>query len=331
MSGAERAAALLVALGPKIASDIMKHLDDESIEKITREIARIDKLNPDEREDLIGEFLINLRKEKRRVQGGEEKARELLVRTFGTDKADEILNKFTEADVDKEFEYLKEIEDDILLSFIKDEHPQTIAVTMTFLHPEKSAFILKSLEKDLAKEVAIRLAKMVSVTPEAVVGIAKTIRKKYKEYLEQNQGLSTGGVDTLVTILGHMSGSDEKQIMSTLDSVMPSISGQIREKIFAFENIVTLSNQDIRVLIDEVNDDHLIAMALKGAGDDIRFKFLRNMSRNRATDILGDMDVMGPVRIKEVEDCRGAIIDIMKALHENGAISLQHGDNVLID
>ncbi|OHD65770.1 MAG: flagellar motor switch protein FliG [Spirochaetes bacterium RBG_13_51_14] len=326
MSGVERAAALLVALGPRVASEIMKHLDEESIEKLTQEIAKIDRLSPHEREELIGEFMIDLRKEKQRLRGGEGTAREILVRTFGTDKADLILSKFSNVDVDKEFASLNEIEDEVLISFLKDEHPQTMAVALSFLAPEKSAAVMKSLKPETTKEVAIRLARMDRVMPDAVAGIVRTIKKKYQEYRKKNQGLSAGGLDTLIDILRHLPGEDERNIVKDLDIALPAISLQIRDRMYAFENVVNLTNNEIRILIDEIRDDHLLAKALKGAGDDVRFKFLRNMSQNRATDILMDMDAMGAVRLFEIEDCRRRIVSIMRSLNDNGVIDLRGGE-----
>jgi flagellar motor switch protein FliG len=328
MTGVERAAALLVALGPKTAAEIMKHLDEDSIEKLTAAIAKIDRLSPVEREDLIGEFLIDLRKEKRRLRGGEGTAREILTKTYGEDKADQILSRFVNIDVDKEFADLSEIEDEAIVSFLKDEHPQTIAVAMSFLAPEKSAKVMKALSTEATKEVALRMARMDHVMPEAVAGIVRTIKKKYQEYRKKNQGLSAGGLDTLIGILRHMPNEDEKKIVEDLELAMPAVSGQIRDKIFSFENAASLSNSEMRLLIDEIGDDHLIAVALKGADDDVRFKFLRNMSQNRATDILAEMDAMGAVRKTEVQDCRNKIVGIMKALDDNGIIDLRGGEMV---
>ncbi len=325
MSGVERAAALLVAMGPKVASEIMKHLDDASIEKITTEIAKIDRLSPQEREELIGEFLIDLRKEKRRLRGGEGAARDILTKTFGEGKADQILSKFTNIDVDKEFANLNEIDDQALISFLKDEHPQTIAVAMSFLAAEKSAAIMGALERPKAKEVALRMARMDKVMPEAVAGIVKTIKKKYQEYQKKNQGLTAGGLDTLIEILQHMPGDEERMIIEDLEIAMPNVSSQITEKIFTFENVLNLTNQEIRVLVDAIGDDALIARSLKGAGDEVRFKFLRNMSQNRATDILNDMEIMGVVRLTEVEDCRKKIESVMRTLDDNGVINLRGG------
>ncbi|TFH37881.1 MAG: hypothetical protein E4G96_11030, partial [Chrysiogenales bacterium] len=240
-----------------------------------------------------------------------------------------ILSKFSAVDVDREFAEMNEIEDEALVSFLKDEHPQTVAVVLSFLAPAKSAAVLQSLGSVAMKEVAVRMARMDRVVPEAVAGVVKTIKKKYRDYQRRNDDLVTGGLDTLVDILKHMPGDDERQIMDDIEAALPNVSRQLRDKIFAFENVVNLNNGEVRILIDEIKDDHLIALALKGAGDDVRFKFLRNMSQNRATDILMEMNAMGSIRLTEVEDSRRKIVSIMRALDDNGAIRLRGGETLV--
>ncbi len=324
MTGAEKAAALMVALGPDAAAEIMKHLDEESIQRISREIAVVERLTPREREDLIGEFLIDLRKRKKTVQGGENVARELLLASFGEEKAAGILKKLTRQNLEKGFEFLAGIEPDVLYSFIQGEHPQTIAITLAHLPAARAAEVLKLLPPADAKEAALRMARMEKTSPDAVLEIARVIRKKYEKLQQSGRRFeAAGGVDALVSILGHMSGEQEKKLMDHFDGSMPEISHEIRERIFTFDNIANLSNQEMRVLIDELHDDRVIAMALKGAGDEIRFKFLRNMSRNRATDILAEMDALGPQRLGDIQEARDYIVGHMKRLDIEGTISIR--------
>ncbi|MBN1531022.1 MAG: flagellar motor switch protein FliG [Spirochaetes bacterium] len=324
MNGVERAAALLVAMGPSIAADILRHLDEDSIEKITVEIARIDRLSPEDREELIGEFLIDLRRAARGAQGGESKAKRILEDAFGNTKAQEILRKVKPIDVKEEFDRIREIEPDVLFSLIKDESPQTIAVTMSYLPAEKSAVILKSLSRERAKDVALSMAVKKSIPPDILARVAQTIHRRYEEFSRRQRGLSkAGGVNTLIDILGHMTGDEERKILHSLDISMPEISEQIRDAIFTFEQIVHLTNTEIRILIDELGDDMTLARALKGAGDDVRFKVLRNMSQNRATDIINDMNALGPMRLSEINENRDKIMAMARTLHENGVISFK--------
>jgi flagellar motor switch protein FliG len=323
MTGTEKAAALLIALGPAVAAQILQHLDEESINKISLEISRIEKISVGDREELIGEFLLGLRKHRKVVQGGENVARELLNAAFGEEKASQVLKNLTRQNLEKGFEYLKNIDSSVLVSFLQHEHPQTIAVAMAYLPPQKSAEILQELAPITAKEVALRMARMDKTSPEAVLEIARVIRRKYEESQAGRAYESVGGIDTMVSILNYMSGDHEKRIMGYFDAALPVLSQEIRDKIYTFENVANLTNQEMRLLIDEIDDDILVAKALKGAGDEIRFKFLRNMSRNRATDILTEIDVMGPTRLSEIQEARDQIAVIMRDLNESGLITLR--------
>jgi flagellar motor switch protein FliG len=332
MSGVEKAAALMVALGPDVASDIVKHLDDDSIKKITVEIAKIDRLSVEEKEELIGEFLLDIRKNKGAVYGGENIARDLLVNAFGDEKAKDLLGSLSKKDLERGFNFLNEIDTEILVSFLQNEHPQTITVTMAYLPPSKSAEILKSLPPSIAKDAAKRLAKMEKTSPEAVLEIARVLRQKYDKYKSTNQSLeATGGVDTLASIMSYISGDQERILMDHLERTLPDISIQIREKMFIFELVLNLSNREMRMLIDEIKDDIMIARALKGAGDEIRSKFLKNMSRNRAANLLNDIDAIGPVKVSEIQASRDYVVSVMKRLNEEGTITVRKEKELFIE
>lgn len=332
MTGIERAAALLVALGSETASDVLKHLDDDSIEKLTVEISKIGRLSALEREDLIGEFLIDLKKENRKIKAGEDTARELLSRAFGTEKAEDIIKKLEGMDLEQQFEFLIEADTDIVVNLLKNEMPQTIALTLGYLPPPKAGAIIKNLPRETAKAVAIKMAKMKKSSPEAAASIAKILKKRYDDYLKTNQKLfNEDGFRSLIEILTHMSGSAEKKLLDELQGTMPEISDEIRSRVFNFENIASLSNKDVRLLIDEINDDHLIALSLKGAGDQIRFKFIRNMSQNRATDILHEMEALGAVRLDEVIETRSRIVAIMMNLDENKKITVRRSGEIYVE
>lgn len=327
LKGAERAAALLVALGPETASEILKHLDEEQVERISTEIARIDRLSPDEREDLIGEFMIELKRSQGSVQGGRDRARDLLKEAFGEEKADSLLNKLSKEDFEKGFEFMHDIDSKIAAELLKTEQSQTIALTLSCIKPEKSADIIKNLPEDVARSAAVKIAQLGRFSPEAAMIVAKSLKEKYKKFMEQNSGFTERpGFDSLINILTHLDSQSERNLLSGLEIENPDISSSIRERIFTFENIVNLNNPEIRILIDEISDDELLALSLKGAGDEIRFKVIRNMSRNRASDILENMDVMGPVKLTEVQEARSQITSIMRRLHNNGEIDLRKDD-----
>ena len=323
MNGVERAAALMVALGPDIASDILKNLDESSIESLTIEMAKIQNLNDKDREELIGEFLIDLRKNRSNLVAGEFKAKELLDDAFGKEKADVILKKVKTRDLHEQFDFLNDVPSDVIFSFIANENPQTIAVILQYIKKELAGAILKLFPSATATDIAIKIAKTQAIVPEAIIGIVEALKIKYEEYRKKTEGfLESGGINSLVNIMQHMKGEDESNIIKNFDIIDPELSGKIREKIFSFENILLLSNNEIRILIDEINNDFIFAKSLKGAGDNIRIKVLRNMSQNRATDVINEMNQMGAIKLSEVESARKEIVFAMRLLHENGVITI---------
>ncbi|HOV08522.1 MAG TPA: flagellar motor switch protein FliG [Spirochaetota bacterium] len=324
MTGTEKAAALLVILGAEIAAEIMKHLDEESIEKLSKEMIKMQSLPPEEKEELIGEFIIELKRNSKNLYGGKNRAKRLLSDTFGEEMAEELIKKIENRDAESAFKFIENIPDGDFINLIKDEPPQVIALIMKYIDPKKGGKLLKSLDTKVAKDVALRLAKLKGHSAEAAVAVARAIKKRYNEYKKQSSdGLMAGGIDSLLSIISHMSSEQEKKLLNNIDISIPEISRELAERIFTFENVANLTNVEMRILIDEINDDYLIAKALKGATDDIKFKFLRNMSQNRATEIINEMNLMGPVRLSEIEECRAKIVDIMRYLEENGVITLK--------
>ncbi len=323
MTGLERSAALMIAIGADAASSILKYLDEDIVNKIAIEISKIGEISPEDKEDLIGDFIIETNKIKNTVVDGENVAASILRAAFGEEKTSEILNKLTKKDLEKGFEYLGNIDSNILTNLIQNEHPQTITVALSYLPPEKSADILKNISPDLAKDIIKRMAKIDKVTPDAVMEISRVIRKKYENIKETDNVFDkTDGIKTLVNIMGQMNYTQEKQLLDHFEIRNPDLYKEIRENIFRFTNILTLSNQEIQLLIDEIHDDHVIVIALKGAEDEIKFKFLRNMSANRATDLLREFDKLGPLRLSEINDARNRIVSIMRSLNDNGVINV---------
>ncbi len=332
MTGTEKAAALLVLLGPDLASEILRHLDEDSIEKLSAGMVRMQSLPDEEKEDLIGEFIIELKKNSKNTVGGINLARKMIVDAFGEEKADELVKKIESRDTDSSFKFLNELEDTMLLSLLKDEQSQIIALVLKFIAPGKAGMILKNLPPDKSRETGVKLARMKNPSAEAAVSVARALKKRFRniQKIDDEHGI-VGGLESLASIMSYMTSEQERNLLSGIDISVPNISKDIMEMIFTFESIVSLSNKEIRILIDEINDDFTIAKALKGAEDDIKFKLLRNMSQNRAEGILSEMSAMGAVRKKDVDECRDIIIDIMRELNENGVIVLRRDGEVYVE
>jgi flagellar motor switch protein FliG len=324
MNGIERAAAFLTVIGEEAASEIFKNLDDDSIIKLAEEMAKIKSLSAADKEDLIGEFYLALRDEASNEIGGPGKARRFLESAFGFEKANEIFYKLKIKNVGKEFDFFKEVDPEIAAMLMKDEMPQTIAVALFHLPPELAVQIMKAFPLELKKSVAVKLAKINKIAPDAALRIAEKLKERYlKQVQDGGQLAESGGIDNLAQILNYMSYSSERQLLKNLDEIVPDISNQVKNKIYSFDQILDLSNRDIRLLIDHVGSDKLIALALKGLGDDIRFKFFRNLSENRAKDMLEEIKILGMIRASEVEEARDYIIQTMRRLDESGLISIK--------
>lgn len=332
MSGIEKSAMLLITLGADVASKVLARLDQETIFKISQEITKLDDITLEDKEELIGEFLLDLRKNKGSIRGGENVAKDILKSAFGEDKAEEIISNFSYTDIDKEFMFINNIDPGTLASLLENEHTQTITATLFYLSPTQTAGILKNLPINLSKDIIRRMATMKKPAPRAVQETVRVIKNRYEKLKETSRKTEkTDGINILVDIMNRMNPDQEKKLMHYFENKLPQISLKIKERIFNFENILNLSHHEIRILIDELNDDTLIAKALKGAGDEIRFKFIRNMSRNRATDILDEMDRMGPVRLAEINEARNTIVRMMRLLNDNGTITIRKEQEIMIE
>ncbi len=332
MTGTEKSAMLLVILGAEVSSRILAYLDEKTVFAIAQEIAKIGDLTMEEKEDLIGDFLIDFKKNKGALFGGENVARDILKAAFGEEKANNILNNITHIDVEKGFTFLKNIDPDILTALLSKEHPQTITAALYYLSPIQNAKILKNLPTELSKDIIKRMAKIEKPSPGAVLEIVRNLRNKYEKLrAPANNPEKADGISILIDILNQMNPDQEKKLMNFFDLKLPLISLKIKEKLFGFEAILQLTHREVQILIDEINDDFIVAKAIKGAGDEIRFKFLRNMSQNRASNILSEMDRMGPVRLHEINEARNSIVRIMRTLNDNGAIIVRKEKEQMVE
>lgn len=332
ITGIKKSAMLLIALGSDVASKILSYLDESTVFKLAQEIAKVPDLTIEDKEEIIGEFILDIKKNKDALYGGEHVAKDILNVAFGEDKAEEILSSLTHMDVEKGFTFLHTIDPETLASLLEKEHPQTITATLYYLTPEQTANILKILPSHLSKDIVKRMAKMEKPSPKAVIEIVRVLKNKYEKLRQSGSKVEKNdGINTLIDIMSQMDPAQERKLMDYFEVKLPDISEKISEKLFSFENILYLTNKEVQVLIDEINDDYLIAKALKGAGDDLRFKILRNMSQNRATDILNDMDEMGPVRLIKIEEARSMIIRIMRMLNDSGYITIRKEQEKLVE
>ena len=323
ISGLQKASILLIALGPEKSATIFKHLKEDEIEELTLEIANTRSITPQIKEEVIDEFYEVCLAQQYIAEGGIGYAKELLEKALGADKAMDVIGKLTASLQVKPFEFIRKAEASQLLNFIQDEHPQTIALILSHLPLSQAAIIVSSLPPDRQADVAKRIALMDRTSPDVVKEVERVLESKLSSLVNQDYTI-IGGVDAVVDILNAVDRSTEKHIMETLEIEEPELADEIRKKMFVFEDILLLDDRAIqRVLRDVDNND--MALALKSANEQVQASIFNNMSKRLAVMIREDMEFMGPVRMKDVEEAQQKIVNIIRKLEDSGEIVISRG------
>ena len=330
MSGLQKAAVLLIALGPEKSALIFKHLKEEEIEELTLEIANTRSVTPQLKEDVINEFYQVCLAQQYIAEGGISYAKELLEKSFGAERAKDVIGKLTASLQVKPFEFIRKTDATQLLNFIQDEHPQTIALILSYLSASQAALIVSALPPDRQADVAKRIAVMDRTSPEVIKEVEKVLESKLSSLVNQDYTI-IGGVDSVVEILNTVDRGTEKHIMETLEIEEPELADEIRRKMFVFEDILLLDDRAIqRVLRDVDNSD--LAISLKGSNEEVQNAIFNNLSKRLAVMIKEDMDFMGPVRMKDVEEAQQKIVNIIRKLEDSGEIVISRGggDEIIV-
>ncbi len=323
ISGTQKAAILLIALGPEKSSTIFKHLKEEEIEELTLEIANTRSVTPQVKEEVIDEFYQECLAQQYIAEGGISYAKELLEKALGNEKALDVIGKLTASLQVKPFEFIRKTDAGQLLNFIQDEHPQTIALILSYLSAAQAALIVSALPPNRQADVAKRIAVMDRTSPEVIKEVEKVLESKLASLVNQDYTI-IGGVDAVVDILNTVDRGTEKHIMETLEIEEPELADEIRKKMFVFEDILLLDDRAIqRVLRDVDNND--LGLALKGANEQVQTVVFNNMSKRLAVMIKEDMEFMGPVRMKDVEEAQQKIVNIIRKLEDSGEIVISRG------
>ena len=323
LKGIQKAAILLIALGPEKSSLIFKHLKEDEIEDLTLEIANTKSVTPQVKEKVINEFYEVCLAQQYIAQGGIGYAKELLDKALGADKALDVIGKLTASLQVKPFEFVKKTDASQLLNFIQDEHPQTIALILSYLSAGQAATILSALIPEKQAEVARRIATMDRTSPDVIKEVERVLESKLSSLVNQDYTI-IGGVDAVVDILNTVDRGTEKHIMETLEVEEPELADEIRKKMFVFEDILLLDDRAIqRVLRDVDNND--LAIACKGSTEEVQNAIFSNMSKRLAEMIKEDMEFMGPVRMKDVEEAQQKIVNIIRKLEDSAEIVISRG------
>ena len=330
ITGVQKAAILLISLGPERSAGIFKHLKEEEIEELTLEIANTRSVSPTVKDNVINEFYEVCLAQQYIAEGGIAYAKELLEKALGTEKAMSVISKLTASLQVKPFEFVRKTEASQLLNFIQDEHPQTIALILSYLSAGQAAQVLSALPPDKQADVARRIAVMDRTSPEIIREVENVLEAKLSNLVNQDFTI-IGGVDAVVDILNSVDRGTEKHIMESLEIEEPELADEIRKKMFVFEDILLLDDRAIqRVLRDVANDD--LTLALKGGNEQVQAAIFNNMSKRLAVMIKEDMEFMGPVRMKDVEEAQQKIVNIIRKLEDAGEIIVSRGggDDIVV-
>lgn len=330
INGLQKAAILLIALGPEKSASIFKHLKEDEIESLTLEIANTRSISPQVKEDVLNEFYEVCLAQQYIAEGGITYAKDLLEKALGSEKAVDVINKLTASLQVRPFEFVRKTDASQLLNFIQDEHPQTIALILAYLPSGQAASIVASLPPEKQADVAKRIAVMDRTSPDVIKEVERVLERKLSSLVNQDYTI-IGGVDAIVDILNTVDRGTEKHIMETLEIDEPELADEIRRKMFVFEDIMSLDDRAIqRVLRDVDNND--LATALKGANEEVQGVIFRNMSKRLAAMIQEDMEFMGPVRLKDVEEAQQKIVNIIRKLEDSAEIVISRGggDEIIV-
>lgn len=320
----QKAAILLVSITPDIASDILKKLDDRAIETITLDIANLGKVPSEVIDRVVHEFFEMCLAQEYIAHGGVEYAKKILERALGSARAMEIMNRLSASLQVTPFEFIWRADPNEVLNLIQNEHPQTIAIVLAHLPPEKSAQILSALPHDLQANIARRIAMTERATPEIIREVEKVLERRLVSISGQQEFANIGGVQSVVELLNRVDRGTEKTILETLEEENPELAEEIKRRMFVFEDIISLDDRSIQRILREV-DGKGLALALKTASEELTQKIYRNMSERAATMLQEDLDFLGPVRLRDVEVAQQSIVNIVRRLEEDGEIIISRG------
>jgi len=328
-TGRQKAAIFLVTIGSEISAEIFKYLREDEIETLTFEIARLETIEPEQKDAILQEFQELMMANQFISTGGIDFARELLEKSLGSQKAIDIINRLTSSLQVRPFDFIRRTDPAHLLNFIQQEHPQTIALILAYLEPQKASIIMQNLPHEQQSDVARRIATMDRTSPEVLREVERVLEKKLSTLSSEDYS-AAGGVESIVEILNLVDRASEKQIIEALEDEDPELAEEIKKRMFVFEDIVMLDDRSIQKVMREVDSQEL-AKALKSVDTEVQDKIFRNMSKRAASMLKEDMEYMGPVRLKDVEESQQKIVSIIRHLEDTGEIVIARaGEDELV-
>jgi len=323
MTGLRKAAILLVRMGKEYSSRVMAGLSDTEVEELSAEIARLGKLEPQVAGDVIDEFYA-MATTRHAGAGGMQYARELLEASLGPERAQLILDRLQASMNDMPFNFLSHADPRQLLSYVQHEHPQTIALVLAHVPSALASSILSGLAPEVQSDVAHRIAVMDRTSPDVIRQVEVALQRKLSSVLAPDELSTVGGLGPLVDIINRADRTTERLILEALEARNPEIAEEIRRRMFMFEDIVNLDDRSVQLVLRQVEPADL-ATALKGVPETVRDKVTRNLSERGRENLLEEIDLLGPVKVKMVEEAQQKIVAVIRALEDSGQIEIQRG------
>jgi len=323
LNGKQKAAVLLIALGPDISAQILKHMREDEIEKLTLEIANQSTLKQEQKDRVLTEFNQMCLANDYISSGGLDYARDVLEKALGAEKAASIIKRLTTSLQIRPFDFARKTDPSQLLNFIQNEHPQTIALIMAYLEPEQSAAVISALPSERQVDVARRIATMDRTSPDVIRDVEIILERKLSSLAAQDF-TAAGGVNAIVEILNRVDRTTERTIIENMEIQNPELAEEIKKQMFVFEDLVLLDDRSLQLVLREI-DNRDLALALKATSGDVSSKIYKNISKRAADLLREEIEYMGPVRIRDVEEAQQKIVNNIRRLEESGEIVVSRG------
>ncbi|UJF35341.1 flagellar motor switch protein FliG [Paenibacillus hexagrammi] len=330
LTGRQKAAILLISLGPEVSAQIFKHLREEEIEQLTLEIANVRKVDSVEKDSILSEFHQICLAQEFISQGGIAYAKDILEKALGNQKALDIINRLTATLQVRPFDFARKADPAQILNFIQNENSQTIALVLSYLQADQASIILSSLPQEKQADVAKRIALMDSTSPEVISQVERVLEQKLSATVTQDY-TNAGGIASIVQILNGVDRGTERTILDSLEIQDPELAEEIKKRMFVFEDIVNIDDRSIQRIIRDIENADL-QLALKVASEEVRNALFKNMSKRMAETFKEEMEFMGPVRLRDVEEAQTRIVATIRRLEESGEIIIARGggDDIIV-
>lgn len=329
LRGRQKAAALLISLGSELSAGVLKHFKESEIEALTIEIFQLEKISEETKAQVLEECYHMALARDFITSGGMEYARDMLTRALGPGRAQEVIERLAASRRPQRFAFARDIDPIQLAQFVSAEHPQTIALILSHLQPAQAAQTMSNLPSELRTEVALRIATMDRTPPQVVEQVEDVLKRKFSSVVARDF-TSVGGTQFLVTLLTNVDRGTEKQILEYLDETNADLAAEVRKLMFVFDDLVRLDDRSLQRVLREVDSKDL-ALAMRGVSEELKEKIFRNQSTRAAQALREEMEVAGPVRVRQVDEAQQRIVNVVRRLDDAEEIVIQRGgEDVLV-